>query len=136
MRTLYNNVLVQKAIPLGTIQTGTTNGTAIDTAVFNNRFQDVLFAIESGTLTDGSYAFTVEESDSSGSGFAAVDSSRVLGSLPTFALTDDNVLNSFGVRPSKRYVRLVCTATGATTGGVLAALAILGAGSLHPVARS
>jgi hypothetical protein len=104
--------------------------------VFSNNFRDVLFVITSGTLTDGSYAFTVQESDSSGSGYAAVDSSRVLGSLPTFALTDDSVLNSFGVRPTKRYVRLVCTATGATSGGVLVATAILGGGGNHPAARS
>lgn len=136
MRTIYNNTLVQKALPSGTIQTGTTNGTAVDCGVFSNNFRDVTFAITSGTLTDGSYAVTVEESDASGSGYAAVESSRVLGSLPTFALTDDNVLNSFGVRPTKRYVRLVVTATGATTGGVLVATAVLGNGGNNPVARA
>jgi hypothetical protein len=136
MRTLYSNALVQNALLSQTVQTGTVNGAAVDTAVFSNRFCDVLFAIGSHTLTDGTYAFTVEESDSSGSGFAAVDSARVLGSLPSFALTDDDLWKSFGVRPTKRYVRLVCTATSATTGGTLFAVAVLGNGSLHPVARS
>lgn len=136
MRTLYSNVLAQKALPSGTIQTGTTNGTAVDTGIFSNNARDVLFVITSGTLTDGSYAVTVEESDTSGSGYAAVDSSRVLGSLPTFALTDDNVQNSFGVRPTKRYVRIVVTATGATTGGLLFATAVLGNGGNSPFARS
>ncbi|ORW20914.1 hypothetical protein AWC19_14195 [Mycobacterium palustre] len=120
------------------MQTGTTKGTAVDTAAFNNRFRDVLFAIAAGALTDGSYAFTVQESDTTTDGdFAAVDSSRVLGSVPTFdSASDDNALRSFGVLPTKRYVRLVCTATGATSGGVLVATAVLGNGSLHPVARS
>lgn len=136
MRTLYSQTLAAKALPSGTVQTGTTNGTAVDTAVFNNNCRDILFVITSGTLTDGSYAVTVEESDASGSGYAAVESWRVLGSLPTFAVTDDNVQNSFGVRPTKRYVRIVVTATGATTGGVLVASAILGGGSLGPTARS
>lgn len=136
MRTTYNNTLVQKALASATVQTGTTNGLAIDCGIFSNNFREVLFIIHSGALTDGSYAVTVEESDASGSGFAAVDSSRVLGSLPTFALTDDNVWNSLGVRPTKRYVRLVVTATGATTGGVLAATAVLGNGSNNPVARA
>jgi hypothetical protein len=136
MHTLYSQSLVAKALPSGTVQTGTTNGTAVDTGAFGNNCRDVLFVITSGTLTDGSYAVTVEESDASGSGYAAVDSARVQGSLPTFALTDDNVQNSFGVRPTKRYVRLVVTATGATTGGVLVATALLGNGGITPPARS
>lgn len=137
MHTLYSNALVQKALPSSTIQTGDTNGTVIDTAVFGNNFRDVLFAITSGTLTDGSYVFSVQESDTTtDEDFAAVDPNRILGAAPTYAQTDDNVLTSFGVRPTKRYVRLVCTATGASTGGVLVATAILGAGSLHPVARA
>lgn len=134
--TAHNNTLAVKALQSGTVQTGTTNGIAVDLGVFSNNFRDVDFHILSGTLTDGSYAVTVEESDSSGSGFAAVDSSRVLGSLPTFAATDDNVLNTVGVRPLKRYVRIVVTATGATTGGVLAAIAVLANGGNNPVARS
>jgi hypothetical protein len=136
MRTLYDNTLVQKALASATVQTGTTNGIAVDCGVFSNNFRDVLFVVSSGTLTDGSYAVTVEESDASGSGFAAVDSGRVLGSLPTFAATDDATWNSFGVRPTKRYVRIVVTATGATTGGVLAATAVLGAGGNGPVTRA
>lgn len=136
MRTLYSQALPVKALAIATVQTGTTNGLAIDTAVFNNNFRDVLFTVHSAALTDGSYAVTVEESDASGSGYAAVESWRVQGSLPTFALTDDNVWNSFGVRPSKRYVRVVVTATGATTGGVIGATAVLGGGSLNPPARS
>jgi hypothetical protein len=136
MRTLYSSALAQKALTSQTVQTGATNGTAVDTGIYSNNSRDVMFTILSGTLTDGSYVFTVEESDASGSGYAAVDSTRVLGSLPTFAVTDDNVLNTFGVRPTKRYVRLVVTATGATTGGVLAAVALLGSGGNNPVTRS
>lgn len=132
MRTLFSNTYAAKALASGTVQTGTTNGIAVDLGQGGNNFRDVLFVIHSGTLTDGSYAVTVEESDASGSGFAAVDSARVQGSLPTFASSDDNVWNAFGVRPTKRYVRVVITATSATTGGVLAATAILGSGSNNP----
>lgn len=132
MRNLFSNAFAVKALASGTVQTGTTNGIAIDLAQGGNNFRDVLFVVHSGTLTDGSYAVTVEESDASGSGYAAVDSARILGSLPTFASTDDNVWNSFGVRPTKRYVRVVITATSATTGGVLAATAILASGSNNP----
>lgn len=136
MRNVYSNTLAVKALNSGTIQTGTTTGVAVDTGVFSNNFRDVLFVITSGALTDGTYAVTVEESDQSGSGFAAVNSSRVLGPLPSFAATDDDTVKSFGVLPNKRYVRIVVTATTATTGGVLVATAILGAGSNNPAARS
>jgi hypothetical protein len=135
-RTLYSQSLAVKALASGTVQTGATNGIAIDTQLFNNNFRDLVFVIHSGTLTDGSYAVTVEECDTSGGSYSAVESWRVLGSLPTFAATDDNVWNSFGVRPTKRYVRIVVTATSATTGGILAATAILGGGSLNPAARA
>ena len=136
MRNVYSNTLAVKALNSATVQTGTVNGIAVDTGVFSNNFRDVLFVLTSGTITDGTYAVTVEESDQSGSGFAAVDSSRLLGALPSFAATDDDTVKSVGVRPNKRYVRVVVTATGATTGGVLVATAILGAGSNNPVARS
>ncbi|ART69117.1 hypothetical protein BTO20_11465 [Mycobacterium dioxanotrophicus] len=136
MRNVYSNTLAVKALNSGTVQTGTVNGAVVDTGAFSNNFRDILFVVTSGTLTDGTYVITAEESDQSGSGFAAVDSWRVLGPLPSFAATDDDTVKSFGVRPNKRYVRLVVTATGATTGGVLVATAVLGAGGNNPVARS
>lgn len=136
MRTVYNNTLAVKALATGTVQTGATNGISIDCGVFNNNFRDVMFIVSSGALTDGTYTVTVEESDASGSGFAAVDAARVQGTLPVFAATDDNVWNSFGVLPTKRYVRVVITAASATTGGALFATAVLGHGSNNPAARA
>ncbi len=136
MITTYNNTLAVLALTSAARTNGAANGVAVDTNQFNNNCRDVMFVITTGTITDGSVAVTVEESDSSGSGFAAVDSSCVLGSLPTIVAADDDTVKSFGVRPTKRYVRVVATTSGATTGGVFSATAILGNGSLHPVARS
>lgn len=136
MITTHNNTLDVLALASATRTDGAANGVAVDTNLYGNRFRDVKFAIITGTITDGSVAVTVEESDSSGSGFAAVDSSRVLGSLPTIVAADDDTVKSFGVRPTKRYVRIVATTSGSTTGGVFSAVAVLGNGSLHPVARS
>lgn len=136
MLTLYSQALAVKAIQSQTIQTGTTDGAVLDLSQYGNNSRDILFVVHSATLTDGTYAISVEESDQSGSGFVAVDSGRIGGSLPSFAASDDNTWKSFGVRPTKRYVKLVVTATGATTGGVLAGTAVLGNGSVNPVARS
>lgn len=136
MHNLYSNALPVLALQSQTVQTGTVNGAAVDTGVFSNNFRDVLFVLTSGTLTDGSYAVAVEESDSSGSGFAAVATDRVLGALPSYAATDDNTVKYVGARPTKRYVRVTVTATSATTGGVLSGVALLGSGGNHPVTRS
>ena len=136
MINVYTNNLPVLALTSATRTNGAANGVAVDLNQFNNQCRDVMFVITTGTITDGSVAVTVEESDQSGSGFAAVDSSRVLGSLPTIAASDDDTVKSFGVRPTKRYVRIVATTSGATTGGVFSATAVLGNGSLHPVARS
>lgn len=136
MRTLYSQSLAVKALQSQTVQTGTVDGAVLDLALYGNNFRDIVFVVHSATLTDGSYAVTVEESDESGDNFAAVESWRVLGSLPTFADSDDNVWKSFGVRPTKRYVKLVVTATSATTGGVLSATALLGNSGDNPVARA
>ena len=66
----------------------------------------------------------------------AVATERVLGSLPTFTGSDDNVVKEFGVRPTKRYVRIVVTSTSTSSGGVLSAVAVMGNGSNLPPARS
>jgi len=135
--TVYNNTLAVKALPYTSISSNTTtNGTAVDCALYSNNFRDVAFVVQAHTLTDGAYDVTVEESDASGSGYAAVPADRVLGSLPSFAATDDNVVKSFGVRPTKRYVRAVITSTTVTTGGALSAVALLGNGGNLPVARA
>ncbi|MEC4836875.1 hypothetical protein [Mycobacteroides chelonae] len=136
MITTHNNTLARLALASAARTNGAANGVAIDVNQFNNNFRDIAFVITTGTITDGSVAVTVEESDQSGSGFAAVDSSRVLGTLPTIAAADDDTVLSFGVRPTKRYVRLVATTSGATTGGVFSAVAVLGNGGKSPVARS
>lgn len=137
MLNTHSNTLAVKALASTAISSDTaTNGAAIDCALYGNNFRDVLFVVNSHTLTDGTYAVTVEESDASGSGYAAVADARVLGSLPTFAASDDNVVKSFGVRPTKRYVRIVITSATTTSGGTLSAIAVLGNGSNNPVARA
>lgn len=137
MITTYNNVLVREALTSSARTNGTSNGVAVDTAVFSNNAREVMFIITTTVVTDGSHAISVEESDVVGSGYAAVDASRILGTIPgPILLADDDTFFTFGVRPTKRYVRLVVTTTTATTGGLFSAKAILANGSLHPVARS
>lgn len=134
MRNTFSGVSAVKALATTTVTTGggAVTGNAVDLGASGNNFRDVLFIVNSGTLTDGSYAVTVQECDTSGGSYAAIDAGRVLGTLPAFALTDDGVWKSFGVRPTKRYVQLVITPTTATSGGPFTATAVLGNGSNNP----
>lgn len=136
MRTGFSGSLAVKALATTTVTTTAVVGNAVDTGVFNNNFRDVLFVVNSGTLVDGAYAVTVQECATSGGSYTAVDAGRVLGTLPAFAATDDGVWKSFGVRPTLRYVQVVITPTGGTSGGPFTATAVLGNGGNNPAAAA
>lgn len=122
MRDLHNLISAAIALnPAAITSNTTTNGTGVDL----KGFESCDFAIASGTLTDGSYAVTVQESDDN-STFADAAAVDLLGSNPSFASTDDNVLKTVGYRGSKRYVRIKVVSTSVTTGGTVAAVAIRG----------
>ena len=134
--TLYSHSLVRVALTSATRTNGAVNGTTVDLGVFGNDFRSVLFVVMTGTVTDGSHAITVQDSPD-GSAWAAADAASVQGSLPTITGTNDDTVFEIGYIPGvKQYVRLVATTSGATTGGVFAAVAVLGGASSNPVARS
>lgn len=123
MRDLLNTLVSKMAKAAAAISTNTTtNGTVIDL----QGFESCRFDIHSATLTDGSYACSIQEGTASdGSDMADAAAASVLGSA-TFAATDDNAVKSLSYVGSKRYVRVKIVSTGVTTGGTLGALAILG----------
>jgi len=67
--------------------------------------------------------------------FTPVDPSRVQGA-PVLTSANSNNLFAFGVHHTLRYVQLVDTITGSTTGGVFSAVALGGSGGKGPVARA
>jgi len=129
--TTYNHVVTKVALTNQTISTNTTtNGATVDRYGFNS----VSFTVLSGSVTDGSYAITVEDSED-GSSWAAAAAASVQGSM-TVAATDDNEVNEIGYIGVKRYVRIKIVSTGVTTGGVFGAIAALGEPRRKPVTRS
>jgi len=133
-RDLHDNIGVSVALNTGAISSNTTtSGAIIDTA----GFESIEFVIQSGTLTDGSYAPTITEGNESnlsdGSATAAAD---LLGTAAaaTFVAADDNAAKKIGYKGGKRYVRLNVVSTGVTTGGTLSAVAIKGNARSKPVA--
>jgi hypothetical protein len=126
-RDLHNQIKALSAIDPAAIRTGNavTTGTTIDT----QGFESVEFLVQSGAVTDGTWAVTVEDGDASNmSDAATVDAAYLVGAAPSIAAADDSIVKKIGYRGSKRYVRIKATQTGATTGGFLSAVAVLG----HP----
>lgn len=92
----------------------------------------VMFVILTGTLTDGTHTFTVQDSDD-GSSWGNAAAGDILGTAATTAADDDSI-KELGYRGNKRYVRLSVTTAGATTGGVFGAIAVT-TGGRKPVLR-
>ena len=103
----------------------TTNGVIIDTA----GYESILFVIQSGTITDGTYTSLIQEGDDSGLSDAAsvadADLTNTEASI-AFAATDDNTSKSIAYVGDKRYVRLNIVSASTSSGGTLSAVAIKG----------
>jgi len=115
----------------------TTVGAIIDLRGYNS----ATITIASGVLTDGAYVPLLEHGDASDLSDAAAVADAYL--LPSgtgqeaaidFALTDDATIVKIGYVGSKRYIRLSIVSTATTTGGLFAAVAILGDPDIQPVA--
>ena len=133
-KDLHNNVDDRMALDLAAITTDTTTvGNIIDTV----GFESIEFVALLGVITDGAYAFKIEDGDDSGLSDAAdVDSSLLLGALTGFIATDDQSTKRVGCIAKKRYVRLSIVSTGTTAGVAMAgATAVLGHAQHAPVAQ-
>lgn len=137
VHTAYDHAVAVAAFPYGTLTTGATNGTAVNTGLLGNGFRDVLFVLTVGTITNGTFTITLDESTAANmAGSTAVDSGRVQGTLPVFDSDTDNTIYTWGVRPTKQYVRAICTVADGAAGGPIAAVAIMSAGSTAPPRRA
>jgi len=112
------------------IQAGDTTktGATIDRAGFSA----LEFFFISGAITDGTFTVTIYESDASNmSGETAVADKDLIGRANGFTFVgttaaDDSTIKQVGYKGSKRYVRAKIVQTGATTGGFIMAMAMLG----------
>lgn len=140
MRTsLYSQTLLVEALPYDEIDSDTTTaGTAVDLGIYKNNFRDsVLFIARTGAVADGNFVFSLEESDTAGSGYTAVPAARIEGTAPVFTSASDSVTKAFGYIPAGfRYVRLSIVSTATTDGGWFGADALLSGAAVTPVARA
>jgi hypothetical protein len=89
--------------------------------------------VNAGTVTDGTHAIEVQESDDNTT-FTAVAASDLLGSLPDLTASNDAQVHEVGYIGHKRYLRVVSTVSGATTGGVYGVVVQVGFAD-QPVSR-
>jgi hypothetical protein len=108
----------------------TATGSGVDLLGYESATVIVL----TGTVTDGTGTFSIDES-ADNSNWTAVAAADIVGTAPVIDTTasHDNAGFTFGYRGSKRYIRVVCTAAGTTTGAVYCAGVIRSTARHNPV---
>lgn len=107
-------------------RTASANGTGVDMA----SFATITLALVVGAITDGTHTPKMQESDDN-STFTDVAAGDLIGSFTALAA---NTNQRVGYKGAKRYLRAVSTVSGATTGGVYAAVFLCGSARKKPVA--
>ena len=129
IETLSQDSRVVASIPMAAIATdATTNGTGVAWG----RFRSVMAVIWSGTVTDGTFTFEVQDSDDNSS-YAAVADAYLEGAEP--ALTASDTVVVIGYKGTRKYLRVVCVSTATTSGGVVGALIVCANSYRTPVVR-
>jgi hypothetical protein len=123
---LFNNVTFKRVIsPVSVSDTTAQVGQVIDHQGSSN----AVYIIATGSIADADATFTVllEESDASGSGFAAVDDADLLGTeaLAGFQFDDDNECRKLGYKGMKRYTRLTITPVNNASAALVSAVCML-----------
>jgi hypothetical protein len=136
MQDLFNNINIKRVLsPVSVADNTAQVGEVVD----RQGYEGLTYVIATGSLGDAGAEFTVllEESDASGSGYAAVSDDDLLGTeaLASFIQSDDNKCYKLGYKGIKRYTRMTITPTNNATASLIAAVAVLSAPSLAPTAN-
>jgi hypothetical protein len=129
---VFDNILITASLVPAT-RTADANGTGVDTKGFN----DAMLVVTVGDLDlasgDETYVVNLEESDASGSGFAAVSGYSI-------TLTADNDCKELRIpnlnTTRKRYLRAVLDVGGTTPSAPIAAFFVLGEPFSGPVGNA
>jgi hypothetical protein len=140
MLDIMNKYTPLVALAPGAKITATTNGAAVDLSSVNNGANGLMFEVVAGTITDGTYVFSLQDSPDN-INWTNVNAPYVQtgpnGNTFTSA-TSAGTCTKLGYLGNpggaSRYVRLVTTVTSATQGAYLSAIALLGLNSNLPAA--
>jgi hypothetical protein len=126
-KDMYNSINAATTLSPAA-RTLSANGVGVDL----QGFEGALVLIQTGVITDGTHVFEVQESDDNAT-FTAVAGTDLQGSEPSVGATDDDKVYRIGYIGTKRYVRVVSTASGTTTGGVYGSSVVRGFPRKQPV---
>ena len=140
MRDATNNVQIKRVLSPVSVSDNTAQvGQVID----HQGYDAATYVIATGSIADADATFTVllEESDASGSGFAAVADadmvSQTSGTAPetaaAFQFDSDNQCRKLGYIGVKRYTRLTITPANNASAALLSAVCVLSLGQKRPV---
>jgi|688.fasta_scaffold452552_1 hypothetical protein len=142
MRDMTKNVQAKRVLsPVSVADNTAQVGQVIDHQGYNG----ALYTILIGSVADADATFTVllEESDASGSGYAAVadadmnsQGANAAETDAAFQFDDDNEVRKIGYIGQKRYTRLTITPASNASAAVLAAVCHLGYPSIKAVTQA
>lgn len=130
-RSVYESVTARQSLAPAA-RTATANGTGVDRNVGADLHRTAMVLVSTGAITDGTHTITVQDSDDNTS-FANVAAQYLQGTAPAIGSSDDNKLFFVGYIGSRRYLRVVTTVAGATSGGIYGADILLGEPRRGPV---
>jgi hypothetical protein len=129
-RDIDKDVKVVSTIAPAAALTATTTGAAVDTVGYRSK----MAIVHAGVATDGTITPSLEESDASGSGFAAVAAANLSGAFVAITSAADEVVQEVGYLGTKRYLRVVLTEDVASTGQFITASIVLADPITRPAA--
>lgn len=139
MRTDQSTVILPK-VSLAPAAAPTANATVAGAIIDAKGYNSLTFIVMSGVVTDGTFAgkvYGAAEGDPNMNAEVELTGSDLIGSNIAIATADDGVCERVGVNLSKvaakyRYFRLKLTQEGATSGGFISHMAILGNPAVAP----
>jgi hypothetical protein len=117
-RDFASNIAVGVSVAPDGNRTSSVTGSSVDLQGADSAAAVVHF----GSITDGTFTPKLQESDSSGSGFSDVASSDLAQSFSDATSSESDTTQEVSYIGNKRYIRVVVSATGTSTGGKLSAV--------------
>jgi len=133
-RELYHNLSVGTQVAIAPAAHAASIAIAAATTIDTYGYEGILLQLLCGTITDGTHTLAVYESDTDvTANYTLVGAGDLLGAF--VAVT--SVVNGnqkVGYIGGKRYLRVIDTLSGQTTGGIYSLVAICGVAMHKPVA--
>lgn len=131
---IYDRIVTRRSISPLIRTNGTVNGASVNLGTYGA--ESAIAVVVTGTVTDGSHAVSIEESDTGSGSWTAIPVERLTAAAPTVTSANSDAQFETGVAPAKAFIRVVIVTTGATSGGTLAAAVVIGDPGTTPVSHA